>query len=223
LFQSINTNGAFQVDGLFKNFALKQKLTLTLNNSKPDVSYYASFSRGSQELVATRSTLPHYIDNNVVFGMNAQNGGANGTQTVDVYIFSPTTDVGRENVGLEVFSPSAELTYASAQKNLNMVDFVDGTFDKTYSSGRTYAAVMSNQFASIEDATGGVQGNIFRTISEQRGMLSMPASNRVVLTNRNSAAWVRCADNRPGCTTGAEYYKMQTNLNRHIIIDVTGF
>jgi hypothetical protein len=223
--QVFNDSGTFQIDSVRRGFALDRKLSVPTGAIYYG-SYYATFAIGVNEVVALACDYPVAVVSNTGGTMTvvapsaaSVEGGAPypGGTTVTAYIFNTTTQQGLGNYGLEVFDETGARMFNSCQGNLCMRAFVDGEGAFFVEAGRSFAAICSNQSVLVVDSIAGAQPNLYRIIGGQRGMVRrMPGGMVVEVKAYYGRAWTFAG-------SGPASVACSSPLNRHILVDVTGF
>ncbi|MGK5049748.1 hypothetical protein ACQ4WP_28225 [Janthinobacterium sp. GB4P2] len=175
-FQTFNTNGTYQVDGVYKHFVMTRRVDIATTETTGGTSVNGSqvgLAKAENEIIALRCNSPCAHIGTLDGQIYVRTTGPIGT-VISCYFFAPIT-TSDATVGLQVFSESGELVFCASKKPLSFRDFVVGEGIFSYESSRTFAALMITQRYEVSDIVipAGTQGGrLFRLIAARRGMAS---------------------------------------------------
>lgn len=223
-----NESGSFQVDGTTPSFSLDRIINGNTGNHQYGHTY-DQISVNEGELIALRSDYPVTVGYQedgsariICPSDDPPNGGGTSGVPYKAYIFSQGASNPSSGFGAQIFNGDGESIYYTGDKNLALVDVVEGHDDFYYDPSRDYAAIFCNQRVLITDQTQGAQPTVFRIIIGERSFVE---SINGGIRSRFLGYFGRSYDcDGPGGQC-PQFFSMacDSELVRLLIVDVTNF
>lgn len=222
-FQCFNTNGTFQIDGVYKGFVMTRRVDIATNQvagGNSSVGSQVGLSIAANELVALRCDSPCAAVGTLSGQLYVRTIAAVGT-VISCYFFAPIT-TSDATAGLQVFTAAGELAFCATKKPLSFREFATGEGTFTYETGRVFAALMITQRYQVFDevippgTTGGIP---FHLIAAKRGM-TKNAPGGIVVSYETDYQNMLNVSGQPGYPSQACQSPMGSY---HALIDVTNY
>lgn len=162
--QVYGSHGVFQIDGTFKNLALRAKYSVvttaalgsvgvTANQSKTDIFSHTGITNPVVAVRCTTQGATLYWLSGSQFQIACN--GAVGT-AIDIYVFGdPIPSVGGKY--LQVYNASGELVFDAGQKYMRVVGIATPNslaYSQSFPAGRIYAAVVTAGYSRDYETAG---------------------------------------------------------------------
>lgn len=173
-FQVFNSNGTYQVDGVYKNFVMTRRVdiaTTATTGGNTVTGSQVGLARAANEIVALRCDSPCAHIGTLDGLIYVRTTGPIGT-VISCYFFAPIT-TSDATAGLQVFSQEGDLVFCASKKPLSFREFATGEGSFSYEADRTFAALMITQRYEVADLIipPGTQGGIvWHLVAAKRGM-----------------------------------------------------